>query len=78
MPLSAYASRWIDERPGLRPRTVELYRWLLRKHVEPKLGAVPLAKIDTTLVREWQASLLAAGVSPTMAAKAYRSCGRCS
>jgi integrase len=70
--LRDYAERWVDERPGLRPRTVELYRWLLRRHVTPWLGGVPLGKIDTALVREWRAKLLAEGVSPTMAAKAYR------
>ena len=32
---------WITERPGLRPRTMDLYRWLLRKHVDPYLGGVP-------------------------------------
>src|SRR5690606_30239644 len=33
--LGDYAERWIAERPGLRPRTVELYRWLLRKRIAP-------------------------------------------
>ena len=33
-------SDWITERPGLRPRTMDLYRWLLRKHIEPYLGGV--------------------------------------
>jgi integrase len=70
--LEAYADRWIAERPGLRPRTVELYRWLLRRHVAPSLGGVPLGKIDTPLVREWRAKLLADGVSASTAAKAYR------
>ncbi len=27
-----YASDWIEERPGLRPKTIELYRYLLRRH----------------------------------------------
>jgi integrase len=70
--LGDYAERWIAERPGLRPRTVELYRWLLRRHISPWLGGVPLGKIDTPLVREWRAKLLAEGVSQTMAAKSYR------
>lgn len=70
--LGDYAERWIAERPGLRPRTVELYRWLLRRHIAPWLGGVPLGKIDTPLVREWRAKLLTEGVSLTMAAKSYR------
>jgi hypothetical protein len=28
-----YASDWIEERPGLRPKTAELYRYLLRRHL---------------------------------------------
>jgi Phage integrase, N-terminal SAM-like domain len=70
--LQDYAERWISQRPKLRPRTVHLYRWLLGKHVTPYLGRVPLGRLDTPMVREWRATLLAVGVSPTMAAKAYR------
>jgi Integrase len=67
-----YADRWITERPGLRPRTVELYRWLMRKHIEPRLGGVQLGQLTTAVVREWRASLLAGGVSQSIAAKSYR------
>lgn len=28
-----YASDWIEERPGLRPKKVQLYRYLLRSHI---------------------------------------------
>src|SRR5712691_4563220 len=72
--LGAYGERWITERPGLRPRTVELYRWLLRKHIAPGLGGRRLADLDDNpaAVRAWRSGLLAAGVSPSMAAKAYR------
>ncbi len=70
--LTDYASAWITERPGLRPRTVDLYRWLLRKHIEPHLGGVPLEKLSTRMIREWRATLLANGVSVSVAAKAYR------
>ena len=68
----AYAERWITERPALRPRTVELYRWLLRKHLAPHLGPVKLGDLSTALIREWRSNLLAAGVSVSVAAKSYR------
>ncbi len=32
-----YARDWIDERPDLRPKTVELYNYLLRRHLFPDL-----------------------------------------
>ena len=49
VPFGAYADRWIRERPGLRPRTVELYRWLLAKHLEPRLGQVELGDLSTVV-----------------------------
>jgi integrase len=67
-----YAAKWIEQRPGLRPRTVELYRWLLRKYIAPHLGSVQLAKLSTSMVRDWRSKLLTSGVSTTMTAKAYR------
>jgi integrase len=45
---------------------------LLRRHITPWIGGVPLGRIDTPLVREWRARLLAEGVSVTMAAKSCR------
>jgi integrase-like protein len=70
--LGDYARDWITQRPGLRIRTVDLYRWLLAKHIEPYLGDVPIGKLNSQTIREWRSCLLAQGVSTTMAAKAYR------
>jgi integrase len=70
--LQDYAERWIRERPGLRPRTVELYRWLLGKHITPNLGGVELGRLTTALIRRWRVDLLDAGVSDSIAAKCYR------
>lgn len=70
--LRDYAERWVDQRANLRPRTVQLYRWLLTKHIEPYLGGMPLADLETPLIREWRSRLLTQGVSPGMTAKAYR------
>jgi hypothetical protein len=46
-----YVAAWISQHPGLRPRTVELYRWLLGKHIDPDLGGVELGKLSTSLIR---------------------------
>lgn len=71
--LADYAEQWITQRPALRPRTVELYRWLLRRYVVPHIGSVALGQLTTATVRQWRAELLTKhGVSETMAAKAYR------
>lgn len=58
-----YAAVWIAERPGLRTRTIELYRWLLNKHINPYLGEIELGKLKTPLIRQWRAERMAAGVS---------------
>jgi hypothetical protein len=70
--LQAYAEKWITQRPNLRARTVELYTWLLTKHIGPYLGRVPIGKISPEMVRGWRAELLANGVSVSATAKAYR------
>jgi integrase len=70
--LSEYAETWIDERPGLRPKTVELYRYLARKHLAQVLGSMPIADIQPGHVRRWRKHLLDAEVSVVTLAKAYR------
>ncbi len=72
IPLAEYAAAWISQRPKLRPRTVDQYRWLLRKHITPHLGAVPVGRLSTPMIRQWRATLLGNGVSVSVAAKAYR------
>ncbi|MDQ2873694.1 MAG: site-specific integrase [Actinomycetota bacterium] len=70
--LGDYAATWIAERSGLRPRSADQYRWLLRKHVAPHLGGVPIGQLSTSMIRQWRAALLGNGVSVSTAAKAYR------
>jgi integrase len=71
-PFGPYAQAWIDERPGLRPKTIELYGYLLRRHLLPALGAWVIADIREPHVRRWRKQLLDAGVSEITVAKAYR------
>lgn len=72
VPFIDYATAWISERPGLRPKTLQLYRYLLRRHLAPGFAAQTIAGITEADVRRWRADLLAAGVTPVTAAKAYR------
>jgi integrase len=72
VPFLAYAAAWIDERPGLRPKTVQLYRYLLRAHLQDAFGSATVAAITEPDVRRWRAEMLLAGVTPVTAAKAYR------
>lgn len=71
--LRDYATRWLEHRPDLRPRTVELYEGELRLHILPVLGDLELAKLSPAIVRDWHAGMLRAGKpGPSTAAKCYR------
>jgi integrase len=67
-----YARSWIAERPGLRPKSIQLYEYLLRRHLEPTFGTKPIAAIREPHVRRWRKQLLDAGTSAVTVAKAYR------
>jgi integrase len=71
--LETYAAEWIENRAGLRPRTVELYEGLLERHILQTLGPVDLSKITTGSVRSWHAKLSKADKPGAVTvAKAYR------
>ncbi|MFF4617877.1 tyrosine-type recombinase/integrase [Nonomuraea jabiensis] len=70
--LGDYADKWISERTNLRPRTVEIYKGLLKRYIRPHLGGMPIGKLDTAAVREWRALLLGNGIGESEVAKAYR------
>jgi integrase len=66
-----YAERWIEEHE-LSPRTRELYRALLRLHIDPSLGRKELSKIGPETVRKWRKDLQDGGRSADAVAKSYR------
>ena len=70
--LRKYAIDWLRERPGLSDRTREGYDDLLRLHILPHLGGLPLNGIRESTVRRWRSDLLASGVGAPTVAKAYR------
>jgi Phage integrase, N-terminal SAM-like domain len=70
--LADYGATWIDERPGLRPKTVMLYRYLLRSHIASYFPAMTVAQLKLAAVRRWHMKLLDNGVSTVTTAKAYR------
>jgi hypothetical protein len=70
--LAEFGEQWIKERPGLRPRTVDLYTSLCGNHIKPYLGPRAIGDIEAARVRAWRSKLLDSGVSATVTAKAYR------
>jgi integrase len=67
-----FAAAWVRERPNLRPRTLDLYGYLLRRHLLPALGNRPVSSIREPAVRAWRQSILDSDVNPVTVAKAYR------
>ncbi len=70
-----YATRWLESRRvrgrPLAPKTQELYRVLLRVHIEPTFGKRNLNAITAEAVRRWHASVSSDSGAMT-AAKSYR------
>jgi integrase len=67
-----FGNSWIDERPGLRPKTITLYRYLLRAHIAPHFEGKTVAEIKEGGIRRWRKKLLDNEVSAVTTAKAYR------
>jgi hypothetical protein len=65
-----YATRWIDER-GVSPTTDELYRRLLRLHLEPTFAQLYVNMVSPSRIRTWRAERLKA-TGATTVAKSYR------
>lgn len=67
--LAEYAERWIARRT-LSERTREHYRQLLRAHIVPTFGTLPLSEITPAAVRDWHGELEQI-TGPTARAHAY-------
>lgn len=60
-----FLDRWFEgARDGLRASTVRSYEQLLRVHIKPALGHIPLAKLMPQDVRSFMRDRAAAGLSP--------------
>jgi integrase len=70
--VGGYARAWIDERPGLRPNTIQVYKYVLARHIEPTFGNRAVADIREAHIRRWRSDLLESGVSAASVAKSYR------
>ena len=46
---------------ALRPKTIQLYRYLLRAHLQDAFGSATVAGITEADVRRWRADMLVCG-----------------
>ena len=73
VPLFDWSERWLATKaPTLQPSTVELYRYLLRRHVLPRFGPTPVGRLTAADIQSWLADLHRTSLSPNTVAKAYR------
>ncbi|WP_420452010.1 tyrosine-type recombinase/integrase [Ilumatobacter sp.] len=68
----SYANTWLAGRTDLRPKTLDLYRYLLDAFILPRLGDVPVGKIDPSTIRRWHGRVSEGDQSVVTTAKAYR------
>ncbi|MFW0787868.1 site-specific integrase [Gordonia sp. CPCC 206044] len=79
--VSAYAHDWINSRRDLAPRTVALYRSILRRWIDTPLpidggtmhlGILEVGRVDPALIRKWYAAV----VDASARSAAHRTAGR--
>ena len=70
-----WAADWLRTTVHLKPKTIEGYESLLRKHLLPAFEDVPLGHIRQLDVREWVSGLSATGLSPSRTGQGYRLLG---
>jgi integrase len=64
--VAQHLATWLETavRPTARPPTYRSYTYVVRRHLAPGLGALPLARLDAPAVRAFLQDRLAAGLSP--------------
>lgn len=72
MTLGSYGTEWLASRGDLRPKTKQIYNYLFRQFIEPRLGGVALERIDASTIRRWFGDLSNGTQSRATIAKAYR------
>lgn len=79
VPFGEWAQRWLaTKRPKLAESTSDVYDYLLRVHVLPRFGEVPVGRITAVDVQAWLAALHdESGLNPNSVAKTY-ACSRAS
>jgi integrase len=58
-----YATAWLERQAQLRPGTKARYGEIVREHIVPAFGTVPLSRVERSAVMSWVAELSAAGLA---------------
>jgi len=66
--VSAFLARWLEDvaRPAVSPSTHQLYEGLIRLHINPRTGAVPLSRLTPVHVQGMLGVMERDGASPRL------------
>jgi len=72
--VAEFMTRWVEDsaRPSVRPRTYQIYRWLIDKHLSPRIGGVRLDKLSPMHVQGWLTMMERDGCSPRLRQMAFQ------
>lgn len=67
--LAEYLDRWLEAAaPTVKPNTIDRYRRIAERKINPVLGSIPLSKLSPLAIQDFYAGLLAGGLSPSTVA----------
>lgn len=73
-PISEYLNKWLQDyaRPNISPRGFERYAGIVRQHLIPAIGTIPLSKLKPEHLQKHYSDMLASGLSPASVAYHHR------
>jgi len=72
MSVEVFAAKWISTQGHLKPSTLATYESILGKHVLPRWGSTPLARVAHEDVAAWVSDLIASDLSAATVRYVYR------
>jgi integrase len=67
-----YAATWLERQVQLRPSTRDRYQAIVRVHVVPAFGRLPLSRLERSAVAGWVAEVSASGLSAATVRHVHR------
>jgi integrase len=67
-----WGARWLDGHAAIKPSTKTRYESLLRVHVFPRWGTIPVSAVNVADVEAWLSQLTAGGLAASSVRHAYR------
>jgi integrase len=61
--VAEYAATWLERQPQLRPSTLDRYQTIIRVHIAPTFGTLPLSRLERSAVAAWVSEMSAAGLA---------------